>query len=40
MEIVDRFHGAGAGVRAREAFVARFQQGQVPEQIESIVPNY
>jgi tyrosyl-tRNA synthetase len=36
VEIVDRFHGAGAGVRAREAFVARFQQGQVPEQIESI----
>ena len=34
--IVDRFHGAGAGVRAREAFVARFQQGQVPEQIDSI----
>ncbi|HYJ39164.1 MAG TPA: tyrosine--tRNA ligase [Steroidobacteraceae bacterium] len=36
VEIVDRFHGAGAGVRSREAFVARFQQGQVPEQIESI----
>jgi tyrosyl-tRNA synthetase len=36
VEIVDRFHGAGAGVRAREAFVARFQQGQVPGQIESI----
>ena len=36
VEIVDRFHGAGGGVRAREAFVARFQQGQVPEQIESI----
>lgn len=35
VEIVDRFHGAGAGVRAREAFVARFQQGHVPEQIES-----
>ena len=36
VEIVERFHGAGAGVRARDAFVARFQQGQVPEQIESI----
>jgi tyrosyl-tRNA synthetase len=35
VEIVDRFHGAGAGARARDAFVARFQQGHVPEQIES-----
>ena len=36
IEIVDRFHGAGAGARARDAFVARFQQGNVPEQIERI----
>jgi tyrosyl-tRNA synthetase len=36
MEIVDRFHGTGAGARARDAFVARFQQGQVPEQIERV----
>jgi tyrosyl-tRNA synthetase len=36
MEIVDRFHGAGAGVRARDAFIARFQQGHVPEQIDRI----
>jgi tyrosyl-tRNA synthetase len=36
IEIVDRFHGAGAGARARDAFVARFQQGAVPEKIESI----
>jgi tyrosyl-tRNA synthetase len=36
VEIVDRFHGAGAGARAREAFVARFQQGHVPEQIERL----
>jgi tyrosyl-tRNA synthetase len=36
VEIVERFHGAGAGVRARDAFVARFQQGQVPEQIERV----
>jgi tyrosyl-tRNA synthetase len=35
-EIVDRFHGAGAGSRARDAFVARFQQGHVPEKIERI----
>jgi tyrosyl-tRNA synthetase len=36
VEIVDRFHGAGAGARARDAFIARFQQGQVPEQIDKI----
>ncbi len=36
MEIVERFHGAGAGARARDAFVARFQQGHVPEQIERV----
>jgi len=36
VEIVERFHGAGAGVRARDAFVARFQQGQVPGQIERV----
>lgn len=36
VEIVDRFHGAGAGVRARDAFIARFQQGQVPEKIEQV----
>jgi tyrosyl-tRNA synthetase len=36
MEIVDRFHGAGAGARARDGFIARFQQGHVPEQIDRI----
>ncbi len=36
VEIVDRFHGAGAGTRARDAFVARFQQGHVPEKIDEI----
>ncbi len=36
MEIVERFHGAGAGTRARDSFVARFQQGHVPEQIERV----
>jgi len=36
IEIVDRFHGAGAGARARDAFVARFQQGNVPEKIERV----
>ena len=37
VEIVDRFHGAGSGARARDAFIARFQQGQVPAQIEQVV---
>ncbi len=30
-ELVGRFHGAGAGRDAREAFVARFQRGALPE---------
>ncbi|MGY6631599.1 MAG: tyrosine--tRNA ligase [Wenzhouxiangella sp.] len=33
VEIVDRFHGAGAGQQARDAFIARFQQGDLPEDI-------
>jgi tyrosyl-tRNA synthetase len=37
VEIVDRFHGTGAGAHARDAFIARFQQGHVPEKIESVV---
>jgi tyrosyl-tRNA synthetase len=37
VEIVDRFHGAGAGAASREAFVARFQQGHVPEKIDSVI---
>ena len=37
VEIVERFHGAGAGALARDAFIARFQQGQVPEKIEQVV---
>jgi len=36
VEIVERFHGGGAGARARDAFVARFQQGHAPEQIERV----
>ncbi len=36
VELVDRFHGVGSGARARDAFVARFQQGAVPERIDSI----
>ena len=33
IEIVDRFHGAGAGEKARETFIARFRQGEMPEDI-------
>jgi len=36
VEIVDRFHGVGAGVRARDEFIARFQQGHVPAEIEHV----
>jgi tyrosyl-tRNA synthetase len=35
-EIVERFHGAGSGERAKVAFIARFQQGGVPDDIESV----
>ncbi|QOC22704.1 tyrosine--tRNA ligase [Wenzhouxiangella sp. AB-CW3] len=31
IEIVDRFHGRGAGQRARDGFIARFRGGQAPE---------
>ena len=33
IEIVDRFHGAGSGTRARDGFIARFQQGAMPDSI-------
>jgi tyrosyl-tRNA synthetase len=36
VELVDRFHGAGAGNQARDAFIARFREGQVPENIAEI----
>ncbi|MBM5811801.1 MAG: tyrosine--tRNA ligase [Gammaproteobacteria bacterium] len=32
-EMVDRFHGAGAGAAERERFLARFRDGALPEQI-------
>src|SRR6187397_2544851 len=31
VELVDRFHGSGTGPKARDAFIARFQQGALPE---------
>ena len=33
-EIVDRFHGAGAGKKARVAFISRYQKGDIPEDLE------
>ncbi|HET7307255.1 MAG TPA: tyrosine--tRNA ligase [Gammaproteobacteria bacterium] len=36
IEIVDRFHGAGAGDKARDAFVARFQQGALPDEVPEV----
>jgi tyrosyl-tRNA synthetase len=35
-EIVDRFHGAGAGERARAAFIAQFSRGALPEDIPEV----
>lgn len=35
-EIVDRFHGAGHGERAREAFEARFRDGAIPADMPEI----
>jgi tyrosyl-tRNA synthetase len=36
VEIVDRFHGAGAGAAARDAFIARFQQGVLPDDMDEV----
>lgn len=36
VEIVDRFHGQGAGEAAQQAFVARFQQGDLPDVIDEV----
>ena len=36
VEIVDRFHGAGHGARARDEFVARFSQGALPEDLAEV----
>jgi len=35
-EIVDRFHGADSGKKAKDAFISRFQKGKLPEEIETI----
>jgi tyrosyl-tRNA synthetase len=36
VELVDRFHGAGAGEQAKAQFMAQFSKGALPEQIEEI----
>jgi tyrosyl-tRNA synthetase len=39
VEIVDRFHGPGAGDRAREQFIARFRGGEMPDEMpEKVMP--
>jgi tyrosyl-tRNA synthetase len=35
-EIVGRFHGESAGRRAREAFIARFQKGAMPDEMQEL----
>ena len=35
-ELVNRFHGPGAGRAARDAFIARFQQGAMPDEIPEV----
>ncbi len=35
-EMVDRFHGAGTGTKAREAFIARFAQGELPDDLDEV----
>ncbi len=35
-ELVDRFHGAGAGAAAREEFIARFRHGAMPSEIPEV----
>ncbi|WP_028080890.1 tyrosine--tRNA ligase [Solimonas soli] len=36
VELVSRFHGAGAGDEAKAAFIAQFSQGSLPEHIPEI----
>jgi len=35
-ELVERFHGAGEGAKARESFIARFQKGAMPDEIADV----
>ncbi|MFK8078463.1 MAG: tyrosine--tRNA ligase [Granulosicoccus sp.] len=36
LEIVETYHGASAAVAAKDAFIQRFRQGQLPEDLETI----
>ncbi|WP_322522364.1 tyrosine--tRNA ligase [Guyparkeria halophila] len=36
VELVDRFHGKGAGDKARDAFVSRFQKKQLPDDMPEV----
>jgi tyrosyl-tRNA synthetase len=36
VEIVDRFHGAGAGATARDGFIAQFRDGAVPADVPEL----
>ena len=36
VELVSRFHGAGAGESARDAFIAQFSQGALPDNIPEL----
>ena len=36
VEIVSRFHGGGAGERARDEFIARFREGAVPNDVPEL----
>ena len=36
LEIVERFHDRAAAVRAQEQFVARFQKGSLPDEIQEV----
>ena len=36
MEIVDTYHGSGAGEAERERFIARFRDGALPESIPEV----
>ncbi|MFN2381053.1 MAG: tyrosine--tRNA ligase [Guyparkeria sp.] len=36
VELVDRFHGKGAGEKARDAFIARFQKKELPDEMPEV----
>ncbi|MFP4252715.1 MAG: tyrosine--tRNA ligase [Guyparkeria sp.] len=36
IELVDRFHGKGAGEKARDAFISRFQKKQLPDDMPEV----